>query len=140
MKNLKSFLFGEPGSVPAKLEIPLLGLRLFAGLSIALAHGINKLPPSEGFTDAVGGLGFPLPEFFAWCAALAEFLGGLFLAIGLLSRPAACFLVINMGVAFYSHLDDPFARQEFALLYFFTFLVFAFYGCGKTGVDKFLRK
>ena len=54
-------------------DVGLLGLRLFAGLALAFAHGRGKLPPSERFIAGAGDLGFPVPIVFAWAAALSEF-------------------------------------------------------------------
>jgi len=97
----------------------LLFLRLVAGLSLGLAHGLGKIPPSEKFIQGVTSLGFPLPTFFAWSAGLSEFLGALLIAAGLFTRPAAAFVAITMGVAlFVAHAADPFKSRELALLYF----------------------
>jgi uncharacterized membrane protein YphA (DoxX/SURF4 family) len=41
------------------------------------------------FVDRIEGMGMPAPVLFAWLAALAEFAGGLLLAVGLLTRPTA---------------------------------------------------
>lgn len=139
MKNLSKFAFGGVASLPTTVEVSLACARLFAGLAMAFGHGIRKVPPPEGFIAGVGNLGFPFPAFFAWAAGLSEFLGGILLAIGLLTRPAAVFLLITMGVAFYSHLDDPFRQQELPLLFFFTFLVFLAVGGGRLCIDRFLR-
>jgi putative oxidoreductase len=40
-------------------------------------------------------MGFPLPLFFAWCAALSEFGAALFVAAGLLTRLAAAALAFT---------------------------------------------
>lgn len=80
----------------------LLVLRLVAGLIFVL-HGWGKLtgnPSIEMFAGMVGGLGFPMPLFFAWVVALTEFLGGIALILGIFVRPAAILLSIVMLVAF----------------------------------------
>jgi len=111
-------------------------LRLFTGMTLAFAHGVGKLPPSEGFVNAVGDLGFPQPYFFAWSAGLAEFIGGWLLALGFLTRPAAAFIAFTMIVAaFGRHADDPFGRKELALLYLFVALHYLFSGAGKLSLD-----
>ncbi|HCR18515.1 MAG TPA: hypothetical protein DIU35_13640 [Candidatus Latescibacteria bacterium] len=53
----------------------------------AFGYGLGKLPPSEGFVGAISKLGFPFLGTFAWAASFGEFGGGLFLALGLLTRP-----------------------------------------------------
>ena len=57
-------------------DIGILILRVFAGLALALAHGVGKLPPTQGFIDNLGTMGVPVPTASAWAAALAEFCGG----------------------------------------------------------------
>jgi putative oxidoreductase len=70
------------------------------------------------FADGVAALGFPMPEFFAWAAALSEFVGGLCIVVGLQTRVAAAFIFITMSVAaFIQHAHDPFGTKEIALAY-----------------------
>ncbi len=138
---LKKILFdGEDGlSLPANAGLTLL--RIFAGIALALAHGSGKLPPSEGFVGATAKLGFPAPEFFAWAAALSEFLGGILLALGLFTRVAAFLIAATMLVALVGvHGADPFQKQELAFLYFFIALAFMLKGSGDWSIDSFLRK
>lgn len=118
-----------------------LALRVFAGLSMALAHGLGKLPPSDQFIQGVTGLGFPLPVVFAWLASFAEVGGGILLAAGLITRPAAFFVAFTMAVAaFHVHADDPFQRKEMALLYFFIALYYVLAGAGRYSLDAFCCK
>jgi len=49
--------------------------------------------------QGVANLGFPAPALFAWAAALAEFLGGLLVFLGLGTRVAAAFAAFTMVVA-----------------------------------------
>lgn len=122
-------------------ELGFLALRVFAGAAMVAAHGLNKIPPSEGFIGAVGGMGFPFPTFFAWSAGIAESLGAALLVLGLMTRPSALMLTITMAVAaFIRHGNDPFQKQEMALLYFFIFLLFTLTGSGKWSVDGMIRR
>lgn len=108
---------------------------------MALAHGIGKIPPPSGFVGTVGDLGFPAPLLFAWCAAIAELVGGLCLAAGLATRFAAGFILITMLVAaFGAHGSDPFSDQEMALLYAAAMLPFLLAGSGRVGVDSIFRQ
>lgn len=136
--TLRSFVFGS-GNTSRATDLGLLVLRLGFGLALAFAHGLGKLPPSEGFVQATAGLGFPLPVLFAWAAALSEFLGGLLIAIGLATRPAAIFISITMTVAaFVQHGADPFAEKELALLYLVSALTLVLTGAGRFSLDHFL--
>jgi putative oxidoreductase len=139
--TLKQLLYGgsEPASTAANFG--LLILRLTVGLSLAIAHGMGKVPPSARFIDGVGDLGFPVPVLFAWLASLSELLGGFLLALGLFTRPAALSIAITMGVAaFVRHADDPFAIKEKAILYCVIAVAFLFIGGGKYAVDKAIRR
>ena len=77
---------------------PLL-LRVVLGV-IFIAHGFGKVSGAvEGFSESVARLGFPAPYWFAWAAALSEFLGGICVLVGLFTRYAAFAIAIVMGVA-----------------------------------------
>jgi len=116
-------------------------LRVFTGLSIAFGHVIKKLPVSEGFINSISNLGFPIPAFFAWSAAMVEFGGRVLLVMGLFTRPAAFFLSFTMCVAvFVRHADDPFGTKEKALMYLLIFLLYLFTGSGKFGIDNAIRR
>lgn len=74
-------------------------LRVVLG-AIFVAHGFQKISGDmHGFTQTVGRLGFPAPFLFAWAAALAEFLGGICVLVGLFTRWAALAIVVVMSVA-----------------------------------------
>lgn len=138
---LKSFLFGSIDVKSNTTHFALLALRIFTGLSMALAHGLGKIPPSEAFITSTGNLGFPFPLFFAWAAALSEFLGGILLALGLFTRPSAMFLGFTMlTAAFLRHADDPFTGKEKALLYLVICIFLILTGSGKFGLDHNFQK
>lgn len=140
MSPIKRLLFGGATITPWVADAGLTILRVFAGLAMALAHGWGKLPVQDGFVDNVGQMGFPVPALFAWAAALSEFLGGLLLAAGLVTRAAAFFVLSTMAVAgFIAHADDPFLTKERALLFGAVALAFVCVGAGRYSVDRFLR-
>lgn len=118
-------------------DLGLLIFRLFVGLSMAFAHGLGKIPPSDKFLSGVEALGFPLPIVFAWAAGLSEFIGGLLIALGLWTRPASLFLGFTMLVAaFGRHGADPFGVKELSLFYFFACVLLIFAGAGKFSLDR----
>jgi putative oxidoreductase len=82
-------------------EIGMTTLRVFAGLSMALAHGLGKIrePASEGLVSTINQLGLPSPVFFAWMVGITEFFGGIMLAAGLLTRISGAMLCFTMLVA-----------------------------------------
>ncbi len=138
--RIKNLLFGgsDAGTPVANLGLALL--RVAVGLTLAFAHGIGKIPPSERFIEGVAALGFPLPGIFAWAAGAAEFFCALLLAVGLLTRPSAFFVLFTMGVAFFiRHGADPFKRKELAFLYGLLALAFLLIGAGRYSIDALIR-
>lgn len=134
----RSSLF-DPGDTSRAADVGLLILRVGVGLSLAFAHGLGKLPPSDGFVEATAGLGFPAPVVFAWAAALSEFAGGLLIALGLLTRPAAVFVAITMAVArLGAHGSDPFGDGELSLVYLLVAVAIACIGAGRFSLDRVL--
>ena len=124
-----------------RLDLGLLLLRLVVGPALAFAHGINKLPPSERFVAGVVEMGFPAPMFFAWAAGVAEFAGGLLLAIGLFTRPAAFLIVVTMCVAtFIRQAGDPFTEREAAVLHGSVALFYLLVGPGRLSFDAVLAR
>ena len=138
---LKNILFGGESGLSYMANAGLALLRIFAGIALAFGHGYSKVPPSEGLITRAGELGFPAPVFFAWAAGLSEFFGGIFLALGFLTRISSFFIACTMLVALIGvHSADPFNKQELAFLYLFVALAFLFKGSGDWSVDSFLRK
>lgn len=137
---LKKVIFGGDSDSSPATSLGLGLLRLFVGLALAFGHGRGKLPPSEDMIKGVGSMGFPIPVFFAWAAALAEFAGGILLAMGLATRLAAFFICFTMVTALTKvHLNDPFMKQELAFMYFFISLMFLFRGAGRFSIDALIR-
>jgi putative oxidoreductase len=136
---VKDFVFGGARLNTVVGDFGLLILRVFAGVSLALAHGFGKLPPSPQFMAGVERLG--LPGESAWLSAFAEVCGGLALAAGLATRPAALLIAINLSVAaFLQHATDPYARKELALLFLAVAVMFLLVGAGRFSLDRVIRK
>ena len=140
MSKLKSLCCGacDPQSTCAQAAYALF--RLFFGAAMA-SHAIpGKLPPPGGFVDKLAGMSIPFPLVSAWAAGLAEGVGGILIAIGLLTRPSAIAVAITMAVAaFIAHAPDDFATKEKALLYLFGMILIAAMGSGRFGLDRGLR-
>lgn len=95
-----------------KLEHGRCGMKSWASLVLRLgvgpifmAHGAQKAwgafggPGIKGFSEMLGGLGFPLPEFWAYLAAYVELLGGLCLIVGFLTTVSCLPLLVLISVA-----------------------------------------
>ncbi|MFT5444102.1 MAG: putative oxidoreductase [Myxococcota bacterium] len=139
--RVKNFLFGGLVSGPIFAHAGLAVLRVVAGLSMAFGHGLAKLPPPDRFVKIIAALDFPAPALFAWAAGMSEFVGGLLLAVGLMTRPAAATVAITMGIAvFGQHADDPFQARELATLYGAIALAFTLTGSGRLGLDRIVNR
>jgi putative oxidoreductase len=136
---MKSLFFGTHPENNVISEVASLSLRVFAGLAMAFAHGLGKVPPSEPFIGALSSMGVPAAGVFAWAAGLSELGGGILLALGLFTRPAALTLTLTMAVAaFVAHGSDPFGKKELALLYFFIYLFFTLKGASRFSLDHLI--
>jgi len=137
---MKTYLFSSELFHSVYANTGLLILRISVGLMMCLAHGLGKIPPAAGFTEAVGKIGFPLPSVFAWAAGISEFAGGLCIALGLMTRIWSGFLSITMLVAvLVVHANDPFGVKERALLYLFVGICLMLTGPGRFSFDHVLR-
>lgn len=137
---LKKILFGGESGLSFAANAGLTLLRIFTGVALMMAHGRGKVPPPEGLITRAGELGFPAPTLFAWAAGLSEFVGGAFLALGLLTRVSSFFIACVMVTALIGvHYADPFAKQELAFLYLFIAIAFLLKGAGDWSIDRYLR-
>jgi putative oxidoreductase len=74
-------------------------------------------------------------------AVVGEVLAPILLIIGLKTRLSAIPALATMGVAlFMVHWDDPFKKQELALLYLLAFLVMLIAGGGKYSLDGLMSR
>lgn len=124
--------------LPRSIDLGLLLLRLWLGLSLLLLHGWVKLTGfsevSQKFPDI---LGIGAPANLA-LAVFAETFCALLLALGLFTRVAALVLAVTMAVAFiFAHkgaLSGP-ASGELAYIYLAGFLTLLITGPGRFSVD-----
>jgi putative oxidoreductase len=126
----------------------LLVVRLYWGWQIS-QNGWGKLHNLPHVTEFFASLGLPAPGPTATFVATFEFIGGILLAIGLLSRVAALGFVIDMTMAYitadreallsvFSDPDKFMAAAPFTLL--FASLLVLIFGPGKIAVDMLLAR
>ena len=133
-------------AVPSdRLRTGLAILRIVIGIVFA-AHGAQKLFVFglAGVTAGFAQMGIPLPGISAPLVALVEFLGGIALIIGLLTRLAAVGLAIDMlGAIMLVHLKGGFfmpSGVEFALTLLAACIAIAVGGPGAFAVDDEIAK
>ncbi len=81
-----------------KTDLSLLILRVWLGLNMAFSHGLGKMEHASDFLSAGSLEKFGAPVFFGIMAILAEFLGGILIALGLFTRTSAFFMVSVLAV------------------------------------------
>ncbi|KKD00449.1 MULTISPECIES: DoxX family protein [Photobacterium] len=127
-----------------------LALRVPAGI-IFMAHGAQKLFGAfggyglEGTGQWMASIGLEPGMLMAFLAGSGEFFGGLFILVGLLTRPAAFVLAITMIVAIVSvHLPNGLFMSnggyEFGLSLLAIAVSLVVSGAGKVSVDSLLAK
>jgi putative oxidoreductase len=138
--KFSSLLFGTMVRGPWIADLLALAARLYAGITIASA-GFDKLPTPDWMADQVTQIGFPAPAFFATLACLTEFVGGILLAFGFLSRPSAFLLAFTMGAASFGfHRLAPITGMHIAQGYVWLFAMFLVVGGGRLSVDGLIRR
>ncbi|GAB5382635.1 MAG: DoxX family protein [Aliiglaciecola sp.] len=123
-----------------------LALRVPVGV-IFMAHGAQKLFGSfggyglEGTGQWMASIGLEPGYLMALLAGSAEFFGGLFILLGLLTRPSAIALAITMIVAIFTvHFQNGFFMSnggyEFGLALLAASVSLALSGAGKAAIDN----
>ncbi len=79
---------------PVLVGLGLLAIRIGLGVEL-LVHGWPKIKNPAGTAGFMAQMGMRPAKFWAWILALVEFLGGIGLLLGLLTRPAAFFIAIE---------------------------------------------
>src|SRR5690606_37670366 len=102
---------------------------------------VRQILPSERLVERVTDIGFPSPDLVAIVVSWADFLGGILLALGLLTRPAAAALAAGLLVAtFFRDPSIPFLELDVRQALFWITLLFAFAGAGRFSIDASLRR
>lgn len=139
MHFLRKLLSSNAQYAPLILRVPV-------GI-ILMAHGSQKLfgwfggYGLEGTGKWMASIGIEPGMLMAFLAGSGEFFGGMFLLLGLLTRPAACVTAFTMVVAIFSvHINNGLFLSNngyeyaLALLAVCTSLIFS--GSGKLSLDQ----
>lgn len=126
----------------------LLLVRLYWGWQL-IDSGWGKLHNLEKVTDFFTSLGLPVPAQMAVFISCVELFGGIFLALGLLSRLTALALTVNLITAYvtadrealFSIFSDP---DKFYAAAPYTFLIASLivliFGAGKFSLDELFNR
>ena len=112
-------------------------LRAIAGVFLAI-HGSQKIVNPFGATEMVEGLGFYPGVFWSPLLACTEFFGGILIAIGLFTRPAAFAGMIVLLVTVWFHwvtMGQGFSGAEKSLLWAAILASFVIRGGNRHSVD-----
>ncbi|MBW8285138.1 MAG: DoxX family protein [Rhizobium sp.] len=117
-------------------------LRVVAGL-LLVTHGYGKIVNPFGAVGMVESLGFYPGVFWSPLLAATEFFGGILVAIGLFTRPAAFAAAIVLLVTVYFHgivKAEGLGGAEKSILWTAIFLFFAIRGGNRHSLDARLKK
>lgn len=118
-------------------EIAETVLRVVAGLAL-VTHGASKIVEPFGAVGMVEGLGFYPGVFWSPLLAITEFFGGIFVALGFLTRPAALASAVVLLVTVYFHWlvqGQGYSGAEKSILWAAIMLFFAVRGANRHSVD-----
>lgn len=117
-------------------------LRVVAGGFLTI-HGSQKITNPFGAAEMVEGLGFYPGAFWSLLLSCTEFFGGILIAIGLLTRPAAFAGMFVLLVTVWFHwitVGQGFSGAEKSLLWAAILLFFVIRGGNRQSVDARLGK
>lgn len=137
-------------TLSTRASLAPLALRIPAGI-IFMAHGAQKLfgwfggHGLQGTAQWMASIGLEPGYLMALAAGGVEFLGGLALLVGLLTRPAALALAFTMLVAIFSvHVTNGLFMSnngyEFALSLLAITVALAVSGAGSASLDRPLAR
>lgn len=139
----KVILQSEPLSLRSDIVFTII--RVVMGLFLSINFGIlYKMPVQDWFvSDLAEHMPYLLfPTFFAWAASLSEVVGGLFLAIGLLTRLASFFIVCTMigAATFKLTVTGNYWEAMPSMVFLMIGLYHLMLGSGRFGLDARLLR
>ena len=145
----------ELATTRSRLIIPSLGgiyatlhesaetiLRVAAGV-LLVTHGYGKILNPFGASGMVESLGFYPGAFWSPLLSATEFFGGILIAIGLFTRPAAFAAMIVLAVTAHFHgivRSEGLAGAEKSILWMLVMLFFVIRGANRHSVDAKLGR
>ncbi|MBI4262722.1 DoxX family protein [Candidatus Uhrbacteria bacterium] len=123
-----------------RFSLSILLLRLVVG-TVFILHGYPKLATPEPFVQFFASHGIPGGAAMVTFVGVVEFLGGILLVAGLLTRASAFLLAIDMLVALFGvELREGFALgAQFVTLLFTANVVLLLLGAGFISFDQWVK-
>ena len=157
-KALQSLLFGSASSATYSFQIVYALFRFYCGISIAIGAGLSKVfhkiddaggkdwdnlafGVPDWFVKQVSDIGFTFisPAFWAHVAVYGEFVGGLLIAAGLLTRLSALQMAVQFFVVSFIWYNEPMPfSMYYQQLIFWSFVLIAAAGGGRFSLDHWL--
>ena len=95
----------------------------------------------DGYAKWLTELKFPAPALMAYLGKGAEFVAGIMLTLGFLTRIAAIALIATMaGICFGMGHGKVWADDQHPFLFILLCFVFIFFGPGRFSIDKIIFK
>jgi putative oxidoreductase len=125
-------------------DVTLTVLRVAVGLIMAV-HGSLKLMDIAGTAQSFQTIGIPYPQYAVYLAIAGEFLGGIGLIVGLLTRIAALGVLSSMSVAIgFVHFGHGLLAKnggwEYPLVLGLISLFFVTHGAGPVSLDAWFTR
>lgn len=155
---LRTLFFGYSSTNTLSFNLLYAFFRVYCGISLAIGAGWSKVFHQideaggrdwdnlafgipDWFVKQVSDIGFTFisPSLWAWLAVYGEFIGGLLIAAGLLTRISAIQMAFQFFVVSFIWYDEP---VPFAMYYqqliFWSFVLIAAAGGGRFSIDHWL--
>lgn len=142
-KFRNALYFPALASLYARLDTPAeTVLRVVSGVAL-VTHGFPKLMNPFGAVEMVEGLGFYPGIFWSPLLAATKFFGGILIALGLFTRPAAAAATIVLLVTVWFHwitLGQGYAGAEKSILWAAIMAFFVIRSGNTHSVDARIRR
>ncbi len=144
IRYVHRLVFGGISHNAVTVDLGLAILRVGTGLALALVFA-EFLPrggtwgPSPELTEEVASMGFPAPRATAWAVVITEFVGGILLILGLLTRPAALLNAATTGFAAFWYHKDIQRDGATAMAFFVVTSALVLTGPGRFSLDHLAR-
>ncbi|OLY94027.1 Uncharacterized membrane protein YphA, DoxX/SURF4 family [Cnuella takakiae] len=144
-KFVQSLFLGNALPHNTQLNVVYAAFRFYAGISMALGAGWPKMEGGmapDWFVQQVAEIGFlyPSPAFWATVASWGEFIGGVCIALGLLTRFSAIQLAFQFFIVAFVWYKEPapIVGMYYQQLIFWAFVLIASAGSGWYALDHWL--